>query len=346
MLSVSIKKRLDNFTLEVEFETDGETMALLGASGCGKSMTLKCIAGIEKPDSGRIVLDGRVLFDSEKRINLPPQQRKVGYLFQNYALFPNMTVCQNIAAGCRERDKGKKQALVDEMLRAMRLEDAAQQYPGEISGGQQQRTALARILINRPDILLLDEPFTALDNYLKWQLEADLADTISNYGGTSLMVSHNMDEVYRLCSCVCVLHKGKAQPKQTVRQLFECPSTAAAAELAGFRNFSRVEKQNDGSFLAADWGITLPCRANLPTGNFTAGIRGRHINLSAVPSEGSFPCTVYRVTEDISSILLLLNTPAGGIIHAETNREHWLTLNSAGKVWANISPENIIFFDI
>ena len=174
-LEVNIEKKLNGFTLRSEFTAGDTATALLGASGCGKSMTLRCIAGIVKPDMGRIVLDGRVLFDSEQHIDLPPQQRGVGLLFQNYALFPNMTVEQNILCGLKaEKDKAARKARCEEMLRAMRLEELASRRPAELSGGQQQRTALARILVGKPKILMLDEPFSALDSYLREEVEGEV----------------------------------------------------------------------------------------------------------------------------------------------------------------------------
>ena len=149
-LEVNITKKLDGFTLHANFAARSTATAILGASGCGKSMTLRCIAGIVKPDAGRIVLDGRVLFDSAQHIDLPPQQRGVGLLFQNYALFPNMTVEQNVLCGLKaEKDKAARKARCAEMLQAMRLESLAKRYPAQLSGGQQQRTALARILVGQ-----------------------------------------------------------------------------------------------------------------------------------------------------------------------------------------------------
>ena len=165
-LSVDIRKKLGNFDLNVQFEARQEHLALLGASGCGKSVTLRCIAGILTPDEGKIVLDGVTLFDSAARINLPPQKRQVGYLFQQYALFPNMSVRQNIAAAVREASRRK--TVTDEKLRQFRLEEVADQKPAQLSGGQQQRTALARILASEPKVILLDEPFSALESYLQY----------------------------------------------------------------------------------------------------------------------------------------------------------------------------------
>ena len=190
-LLVEIEKQLGNFHLDVRFQAETETLALLGASGCGKSMTLKCIAGIMTPDRGRIVLNDRVLFDSEAGIDLPPQQRRVGYLFQNYALFPTMTVEKNILCGIRSGSKAEKAAALSAALHRFRLEGLEKRYPAQLSGGQQQRVALARILCSQPEVILLDEPFSALDSYLKWDLELKLSDFLENFSGPILWVSHD-----------------------------------------------------------------------------------------------------------------------------------------------------------
>ena len=201
-LYVDIEKRLGVFRLQSKFEVADETLALLGASGCGKSVTLKCIAGIMTPDRGRIVLNGRVLFDSEKKIDLTPQQRRVGYLFQQYALFPNMTVEQNILCGIRAGSRSEKRSLAAEKLRMFRLEGLEKKYPAQLSGGQQQRVALARILCSEPQAILLDEPFSALDSYLKWNLELELSDLLAGFRGPILWVSHDLGECYRNCQKV------------------------------------------------------------------------------------------------------------------------------------------------
>ena len=187
-----IEKTLGDFHLNVKLEAGDEVLALLGASGCGKSMTLKCIAGIVRPDRGRIEVDGRVLFDSEKHIDLSPQQRRTGLMFQNYALFPNMTVLQNIRAGARrEKDSAAKERKIQEIMDSFGLAELSAHYPWQLSGGQQQRTALARLLVSGPDILLLDEPFSALDSHLRFRLERELAEVIRDFGRTVILVSHD-----------------------------------------------------------------------------------------------------------------------------------------------------------
>ena len=171
-LYVDIEKKCGDFLLKVKFTAQKEVLGLLGASGCGKSMTLKCIAGIERPDAGRILLNGRTLFDSAAGIDLPPQQRRVGYLFQNYALFPNMTVAENILFGAVGNEAAKKAKMQDSLER-FNLKGLEKAYPSELSGGQQQRVAFARVLSSAAELLLLDEPFSALDSFLKWQMELD-----------------------------------------------------------------------------------------------------------------------------------------------------------------------------
>ena len=188
-ITVDIRKKLGDFSLAISFETDAGRIGILGPSGCGKSMTLKSIAGIERPDAGHISIDGRVLFDSRQKINLKPQKRRVGYMFQNYALFPTMTVTQNIAAG-----QGISAERVREMIERFRLQGLEKHYPSELSGGQQQRVALARIMAYRPDLILLDEPFSALDSHLRFRLQNETGRILREFGRTALLVSHDRED--------------------------------------------------------------------------------------------------------------------------------------------------------
>ena len=268
-LEVELKKSFGNFKLDVAFSApDGVVTGLLGASGCGKSVTLRCIAGIETPDAGRIVLNGRTLFDREKGINLSPQERHVGYLFQNYALFPNMTVEHNIAVGVRNRKQQK--ATAEKLIHALYLEDVQGKYPRQLSGGQQQRVALARILASEPEALLLDEPFSALDSFLKWQVETELSQALEHFPGPVLFVTHSRKEVRRLCRQVCVLSRGKSQAVQPVGELFLHPRTRSACLLSGCRNVSRAAANGmtaawrpwTGAYASSRGGL---CRRASPT---------------------------------------------------------------------------------
>ncbi len=271
-LQATIKKKFSGFSLDVSFDTDGGIMGILGASGSGKSMTLKCIAGIETPDEGRIVLNGRVLFDSEKHINLPPQKRKVGYLFQNYALFPNMTVETNIAAGL-SGSRAQKQAAVARMIRLFKLEGLEKRYPAQLSGGQQQRVALARILVYEPDVIMLDEPFSALDYYLKEQLQFQVREVLRGYTGDVLMVSHSRDEVYRFCEKSIILNRGQVAMKGETRAIFQKPENVTAARLTGCKNFSRIKRLGDYEVEALDWGLTLQTAEKVSDAIAYIGIR-------------------------------------------------------------------------
>ncbi len=295
-LRVDIEKKLRDITLSVSFEAEGGVLALLGASGCGKSMTLKCIAGIETPDRGRIELDGRVLYDSAKRIDLSPQERRVGYLFQQYALFPNMTVEQNIRCGLRGRkDPG---GTVGAVISAMHLEGLEKAKPDKLSGGQQQRVAMARILVNDPELLLLDEPFSALDVHLRFQLEMELHHAIERFGKTVIIVSHDRDEVYRLSDRVAVMESGRLTSCGSKEEIFTSPRTRGGAVLIGCRNISALEKLPDGRVTARDWGIEL----TPPAGREVPAFAGIHAGDLAPAREGEsdgvFDFTVTEVVEN------------------------------------------------
>lgn len=303
-LSVNIRKKLGSFQLEVQFEAEqGTPLALLGASGCGKSVTLRCIAGILKPDEGRITLDGVVLYDSAARIDLPPQQRRVGYLFQQYALFPNMTVRQNIAAAVPNRRERSVQTA--ELLRRFHLEEVASQRPWQLSGGQQQRCALARILASTPRVILLDEPFSALDSYLQDQLEVELAQTLEQFSGPVVWVSHDRGEVLRNCPEVCVMDRGQAQITQAMKELMAHPGSEAAARLSGCENF--VDAMGHGNTVTLrDWGVTLNCTAPVPDTVCRIGIRARNLHPAEEQTMNAISCRVVRVVEDTDALTVLL----------------------------------------
>ena len=208
MLEVQIYKKLAEFDLDVSFQVNDNILGLMGASGSGKSMTLKCIAGIETPDHGRIVLNNRVLFDSEKKINVPIQKRNVGYMFQSYALFPNMNVYENISVGLKARKVKDVDIVVQKVMQQFRIRELASRYPKQLSGGQRQRVALARLIAYEPDLLLLDEPFSALDEDLKedllWELKSEL-----QISKPVIFVSHNKEEVNELCDLKYKIKQGE-----------------------------------------------------------------------------------------------------------------------------------------
>ena len=343
-LSVDIQKQLGDFRLEVRFEAGDETLALLGASGCGKSVTLKCVAGILTPDEGHIQLDGVTLYDSAARIDLPPQRRRVGYLFQQYALFPNMTVRQNIAAAVR--DKTRRKAAVAEKLRQFQLEAVADQKPGQLSGGQQQRCALARILASEPKAILLDEPFSALDSYLKYQLELELSDLLRSFGGTVLWVSHDRGEVFRNCRRVCLLEDGRSAPVREMAQLMADPGTVSAARLSGCKNFAPVlPGPESGTVEVPCWGLRLRCAAPWRQGVTAMGIRANTIR-PAGEGENTVPCRVERVVEDVFSVIVLLrpesSRPDAPLLRMELPKEQWRKQDALA---VSLPPEQILLLE-
>ena len=262
-IDMLIRKKWDKFSLDINFKSQSKRIGILGASGCGKSMTLKSIAGIETPDSGHIKIDGNILFDKETKTNLKTQKRKVGYLFQNYALFPTMTVEQNIAAGL----KGNKQDIhkrVKEMIQKFGLAGLEKHYPKQLSGGQQQRTALARIMAYEPEVILLDEPFSALDLYLKDRLEQEVLQMLESYMGTVIMVSHNRDEIYRFSEELFVMDKGRIVASGKTEELFQNPKNKTAAILTGCKNFSSIIYIDDHTVEAKEWGICLKTKRKVP----------------------------------------------------------------------------------
>jgi spermidine/putrescine transport system ATP-binding protein len=236
-LIVDIKKRLGSFSLSAQLEAGEGVTGILGSSGCGKSMTLKCIAGIERPDSGHIELDGVVLYDSRKRIDLHPQQRRVGYLFQNYALFPNMTLRQNILCGLRNQlDKAQREKEADEMIALMGLNGLEKHRPYQLSGGQQQRVAIARALVNRPRVLLLDEPLGALDLKLRKGMQIELKRMQQKLGITFIYVTHDQEEALTMSDTIVVMNEGVIQQIGTPADIYNEPKNVFVAKFIGESN--------------------------------------------------------------------------------------------------------------
>lgn len=347
-LSVDIHKELGAFSLDVTFSVDDEheMLALLGPSGCGKSLTLKCVAGVLTPDTGRIVLNDRVLFDSSTGVNLPPQQRRVGYLFQQYALFPTMTVEQNIAAGVLGASRAERAHRVAEQVRIFQLEGLECLRPAQLSGGQQQRVALARIMVGEPELIMLDEPFSALDGYLRWELEMELTDTLRRFPGGALFVSHNRDEVYRMCDSVCVISHGQSQPKLAMEELFSAPWTLAAALISGCKNVSRVRVVAPGHLFCDDWGVGLACAQPLPEGLTHAGLRAHYLQVApsdragaaGEAGENAIPCTVERVIDSTFSTIVMFATPGGGLLRYECEKDVWRALAGAPAYTITADP--------
>ena len=306
-LTVNIRKKIGDFALDIAFDEAGGVLGILGASGCGKSVTLKCIAGIMRPDSGHIELDGRVLFDSEHKIDVPAGDRHVGYMFQDYALFPNMTVYNNLRCALREnhglsgrRTAGILDARVNEMLDRMGLIEVKDKYPAQLSGGQKQRTALARILLNDPEVLLLDEPFSALDTHLRFALEREMSAMIREYDKTVVFVSHDRDEIYRLSDDIAIMNNGKFDTIGSVKDVFANPVSVAGARLTGCKNVAKVTKEEQGKLYISDWNITLEAGCFDKTADIDAiGIRMHDIRLVLAESAKKYNKEQEQCKDDI-----------------------------------------------
>ncbi len=347
MLYLDIKKSFGSFKLNIKLEAKDETLALLGGSGCGKSMTLRCIAGIEKPDEGVIILNGRTLFDSKNHINLPPQKRRTGLLFQNYALFPNMTVRENILVGIK-KSRQEKLELSDRLMKKFLIDELADRFPSQLSGGQQQRVALARILASEPEIIMLDEPFSALDSYLRWQLEQELSTILSEFSGTTIFVSHNRDEVYRICDRIAVVSAGSIDTVADKWELFKNPVTYTGALLTGCKNISRAKRLSDSEILAEDWGLTFKTHSADTDINWI-GIRGKKISVAIDESKTNGTCFEYEVVREIkdtfTNILLIKKKDCSSdtrLIRWEMSRKQRSELNFE-KPFASISDDEVLF---
>ncbi len=355
-LEVQVAKQLPNFALDVSFTAGDAPLGILGPSGAGKTMLLRCIAGLEQPDRGRIDLNGRVLLDTAARIRVPARDRRVGLLFQHYALFPNRTVAENIAFGLRNlpaEEQSRRLAALIERTHARGLEA---RYPRELSGGEQQRVALARALSIEPEALLLDEPLSALDTHLRSQVEAQLQETFAAYRRPTLVVTHNIEEAYRLGEQLLVLARGRVAAFGGKEEIFRHPPSLEVAQLTGCKNFSRARTVSDHAIEALDWGCNLRVAHTLARPAAHVGIRAHHIdfaepsNAAAVEAHGDnvFPCWLVRSSETPFRITLYLRlhqppTESGEHhLQAEVFKEKWERFRNLPQPWhVRLSPDSL-----
>ena len=354
-LFVQIKKDFKDFKLEVDLSAGEETMALLGASGCGKSMTLKCIAGIVKPDNGKIVINGETVFDSEQKINLPPQQRKVGFLFQNYALFPTMTVWQNIYSvisqgKSEKKTKTEKREIVKEILGKFHLEETKDLYPRQLSGGQQQRVALARILVTEPKIILLDEPFSALDTHLRGNMEREVMAILEEFSGTTILVSHDRDEAYRLSKQIAVMNWGKVELVGGKEAIFANPKTVAAATITGCRNISLAEKVDAYTIYSKDWGISFKVSEKIKGEPTFVGVRANHFSMEPVKDKmvdttNCFLAKVLRVVDEPFGKTAYCQFIGKGEESVTVKLKKEVAMTAHEEVYLRVEKENVLVLD-
>ncbi len=340
-LVVNIQKRLANFDLDLDFDVPESTLGILGGSGMGKSMLMRCIAGMETPTQGQIVLNGRVLFDAKKEINIPSRDRKVGFLVQNYALFPNMTVAKNIAFGLpKSLSRSEVQQRVNAQLEAVQLDGYGDRYPHQLSGGQQQRVALARMLASEPEVILLDEPFSALDTHLRNQMEQEMIERLRSFRGVSLFVTHNLEEAYRVCNQLLVLNAGQAIAHGSKYDIFERPGCLTVAQLTGCKNISTAQLIAEQEILATDWGIQLRAMEAIPDRLAYVGFRAHQFRFTNTSTlENTFSCWLVSTSETPHRMTLFLKfktPPSHGQdyhVQAEVLKEKWEVLKQNPQPW-------------
>lgn len=349
-LSVQLEKKYPGFHLQTAFEHEGGSLGILGGSGMGKSMTLKMIAGLIKPDSGRVVVDGRVIYDSAAGIDIPARERQVGYLFQQYALFPTMTVAENIGIAMKQKGRDR-QAAIESLMQRFAIQELGGRRPSELSGGQQQRVALARIFASQPKLLLLDEPFSALDGHLKEQLMEDMLRQLENYGGDVVMVSHSRDEIYQCCRQLVVIDGGKVVAGGDTKEIFRNPGCVEAARLTGCKNIAAAVRKGKRLVEVPEWCCELQTGEDVPEDIRAVGIRAHYIELFHEPPE-DMTNTLSAVTERISELpfewYCFFQIRDGGRIWWKTAKEGqygWnshIPLNVGEKVYLRLPAESLI----
>ncbi|MEL6439015.1 MAG: molybdate ABC transporter permease subunit [Cyanobacteria bacterium J06621_8] len=356
-LLVTLEHKLSNFSLTTNFNADRQPMGILGASGSGKSMTLRCIAGLETPATGTIVLNGRILFDSRQNINVPCRQRRIGFVFQNYALFPNMRVARNVGFGLQHLSKAARRKQVKKYLDLMQLQGLEKRYPHQLSGGQQQRVALARALAMEPEAILLDEPLSALDNYLRSQIEQLLTDVFASYPGIVLFVTHKLEEAYRLCQNLLILDGGEVIGFGNKQNIFQQPPNFKVAQLTECKNFSNLQIVDYQTIKALNWHCKLQIMPQPPTllnSLKYIGIRAHHLRFrtssEAIEAEiNTFPCWLVRVSETPHRMTLYLKLHSAANhkqdyhLRGEVFREKWEMLKNQSFPWyVCLDPQKLI----
>jgi molybdate ABC transporter permease protein len=353
MLDMSVEKKLEHFKLKVELHAGNGAVGLLGASGAGKSMTLRMIAGIAAPDRGRIVLNDRVLFDSSTGQNIAAARRKIGIVFQDYALFPHMTVAGNVGFGLRALPDRERQQRVQRHLERMRIAELAGRYPAEISGGQRQRVAIARCMAIEPDALLFDEPFAALDPHLRRQMEEQLRETLSDYNGAVIFVTHDMEEAFRFCTDLLVLDCGRVIASGPKHQLFESPHTVAAARLTGCKNIVSACRIGDDRIAVRDWNCELHTANSVSDALTHIGFRSHQITFQpAGQAENTFLCWLVSTSEAPHEMTLYLRLHAAPLtgdlphLQADVPKDAWRALSVQPQPWrVKLDPARLLLLE-
>lgn len=354
MLEVKIKRALPGFSLDVGFSVDGDILGILGPSGSGKTMTLKCIAGLIQPDHGLIKLNGRVLFDSSERINLPPQVRKIGFVLQSYGLFPHLSTVKNIAYGIQKGARSDVNDRVGVLIEKMGLNGLEHRYPRQLSAGQQQRVAIARALAPEPDVLLMDEPFSALDSVTKEQMELELLGIRDFYKGSIILVTHNLAEAYRLSSRLAIYEAGKVAQCDHKEKIICSPASRKVAKMLKIRNYldGFISDIKDSSIWVTipELDTILKVSANghdKPAANqhVTIGVFPDYVRIMEVPGQNTLLSSLDRVVNSVSTVnyRFSLKTNSGNILHIETvlPKSDARLLSTGQQYYLHLPPEHV-----
>lgn len=261
MLNCNIRRRLRDFELDMDFTVGDETLVIVGHSGCGKSTTLKVLAGLLAPTEGRITVGERTFFDGTRKLNVSPEARNIGFVFQNYALFPHLSVFENVVYGLdgKKLSKVKKAAKVEGMLQTLNISHLIDSMPADLSGGEQQRVALARSLVLEPDVLLLDEPLSALDVTTRGRVRRELKKTLKSLGIPTIIVTHDYEDAISLGDRILVMDRGHVIQEGTARELLTLPRSPFVADFSGTNFFSGevLGTQNTMSRVRLDEGDVI-----------------------------------------------------------------------------------------
>lgn len=353
MLEVKLKKILPDFNLDIDFVVDHEILSIVGPSGSGKTMTLKAIAGLANLPEGYIALNGRVLFDSKKGINTSPQQRKVGFVQQNYALFPHMTVFENVSFGIMNLPPKERLEKVRNLLEMVGLPNHGRRYPSQLSGGQQQRVAMARALAPEPEIILLDEPFSALDDLTKKELSQELMTLHKTFHCDIIFVTHSLTEAYRLGSRIGVYDNGKLLQLDEKEKVFNQPLDEKVALLTGAKNLFRGTvlsiDNNQAQIKLLDIGSTvrlfIPADKSLQLNQqIFVGIRPENIRFYNQPGENTALLNVDRISDGITTVTYQLSSPAHDItisLEAEVSKTEVFHPGLNQSVNVFLAPEKL-----
>lgn len=337
-------KAVDNLSFDIG---KGDFATLLGPSGCGKTTTLRMIAGLEDPDAGDIYINGKLVFSASQGINLPPAARGLGMIFQSYALWPHMTVFDNVAFGLvqQKMPRDKIEAKVFGTLKQVGLEDLADRYPSELSGGQQQRVALARMVIVEPELLLMDEPLSNLDTRLRMQMRASLKRMHQEANTTVVYVTHDQEEALTLSTKIAVMNHGQLEQYSPPEDVYERPATHFVAEFTGNpqTNFldAKAVRNGNSPYLAVGDTVLWPAQPGWPD-QVVLAIRPEGLTLCNDNQPGRIPAVVYATLPVGPSVLVYADSNGIEIV---IRADRGTSFQGNQQVWLELDRSQINIYD-